>query len=67
MKFPDDEESNSEANFNFTVNPNLKSSDYVFFAFSHPYTYTDMLSSVQEVEQKCLQNENVHFEVSELT
>ena len=65
MVFPADEKS-SEASFQFTVNQNFKSSDYVLFSFSHPYTFSDLLSSVQEVEQKCLENEHIHFECNEL-
>lgn len=52
MRFPEDEGS-SEASFQFALNPNFKSTDYILFAYSHPYTYGDMLSCVAEVELKC--------------
>lgn len=65
MTFPDNFGS-CEASFQFLVNQNLKSSDYVLFAYAHPYTYNDLLASVQEVEQKCLENEDVYYECTEL-
>ena len=61
-----DDPSSSEASFEFTVNKNFKHSDYVLFSYSHPYTFSDMLTAVQEVEQKCLENEDIHFECQEL-
>lgn len=45
VKFPD-QDVNPEATFQFTLSPNFKSTDYVFFAYSHPYTYNDMKSSI---------------------
>lgn len=45
MQLPESEDS-CEASFEFTISHNFKSSDYVLFSYSHPYTFTDMLSSV---------------------
>jgi hypothetical protein len=39
-----------EVAFQFTVSQNFKSSDYLLFSYSHPYTFNDMVSSVQEIE-----------------
>ena len=52
--------------FPVTVGQHMKKSDYIFVAYSYPYTFNDVLYSIREVEEKCQANDLVHFESREL-
>lgn len=55
-----------EVIFEHCVSPTFTNTDHVFFAYIYPYTFSDMLYSIREVEYKCKQNEKVFFECKEL-
>ena len=39
--------------FEFTLAPEFKTNDHILFAYSQPYTRTDIDRSVNEFEQQC--------------
>lgn len=51
-----------ETVFSLNVDQGVKQSDYIFVAYSYPYTLNDVMYSIKEAEQKCRGNELIHFE-----
>ena len=48
--------------FEFTLGPEFKTNDHILFAYSQPYTRTDIERSVNEFEQKCLEHgDQIYF------
>lgn len=49
-----------------TLGKEVKKTDFVFVAYSYPYTFNDVIYSINEAQEKCLENDLVHFECREL-
>lgn len=39
----------------------MKSSDHIFFAYTYPFSNTDVNHSISKVQEKCLANGDAYF------
>lgn len=47
--------------FEYTLPNDFKKTDYILFAFVHPFTLTDIQLSVANFEAKCIAQKGVYF------
>lgn len=51
-----------EAIFHFNVKSSIKPDHHIFFSYTYPYTYNDMIYSMNEINAKAVTHEMIHFE-----
>ena len=53
--------------FEYPVKKDFKKSDHIIFAYTYPFNCNDVEHSIDEVQNKCLANDNVYFNKKILT
>ena len=51
-----------EAIFHFNVKSSMKPDHHIFFSYTYPYTFNDMVLSMQEVKDKAATNELIYYD-----
>ena len=51
-----------EAIFHFNVKSSIKPDHHIFFSYTYPYTFNDMIYSMNEINAKAASHEMIYFE-----